>query len=271
MIKECSEDDFSKRRITSWRRRDVDCRYPFLMVKKDEIVRFPYAILEVKLQTVDDSKPSWIEELVDGSLVERVEKFSKFIHGCAVLFPNIQEIPYWLPQMDVEIRKNEYNKATSPHLKRTEEGIVIDIPICGPTKGCDEENESVPMLSESSRGMAQIDIAERRIAIPVRVEPKVFFANERTFLSWLHFSIFIGGVGTAMMGLGDGKAFYSGVIFISVSCLFAFYALYLYFWRANKIRERDPGPYDDLYGPAVLVSVFLVAMCLSILFKVQVK
>jgi uncharacterized membrane protein YidH (DUF202 family) len=22
--------------------------------------------------------------------------------------------------------------------------------------------------------------------LPVRVEPKVFFANERTFLSWLH-------------------------------------------------------------------------------------
>ncbi len=28
--------------------------------------------------------------------------------------------------------------------------------------------------------------ANKRIALPVRVEPKVFFANERTFLAWLH-------------------------------------------------------------------------------------
>ena len=28
--------------------------------------------------------------------------------------------------------------------------------------------------------------SQKRIALPVRVEPKVFFANERTFLSWLH-------------------------------------------------------------------------------------
>jgi hypothetical protein len=27
----------------------------------------------------------------------------------------------------------------------------------------------------------------KRVAIPVRVEPKVFFANERTLLAWLRF------------------------------------------------------------------------------------
>ena len=28
--------------------------------------------------------------------------------------------------------------------------------------------------------------SNKRIVLPVRIEPKVFFANERTFLSWLH-------------------------------------------------------------------------------------
>jgi hypothetical protein len=29
-------------------------------------------------------------------------------------------------------------------------------------------------------------------ATPMRIEPKTFFANERTFLSWLHMAITIG-------------------------------------------------------------------------------
>ena len=31
----------------------------------------------------------------------------------------------------------------------------------------------------------------------MRVEPKVFFANERTFLSWLHMAVTLGGIGSA--------------------------------------------------------------------------
>jgi hypothetical protein len=38
--------------------------------------------------------------------VEAVPKFSKFIHGCATLLPNrVDLVPFWLPQMDTDIRK----------------------------------------------------------------------------------------------------------------------------------------------------------------------
>ncbi|KAH9385189.1 uncharacterized protein NEMAJ01_0085 [Nematocida major] len=113
--------------------------------------------------------------------------------------------------------------------------------------------------------------SDKPIAVPVRVEPKVFFANERTFLSWLHFAIFIGGIGAALMGLGDIQAALSGVCFVIVSIIFSIYALYLYVWRARKIKEKDPGPYDDHNGPIVLVAVFLSAMVTSVFFKFPVK
>ena len=32
-------------------------------------------------------------------------------------------------------------------------------------------------------------------AVPMRVEPKTCFANERTFLSWLHMAVLIGSIG----------------------------------------------------------------------------
>ncbi|KAM0688638.1 hypothetical protein COBT_000100 [Conglomerata obtusa] len=260
MIKECH--DFSKP-FTHWRRKDVQCEYPFYGLKKCDIVRFPYAVLEIKLEGVDETKPDWIEDLLSSSLVEHVHKFSKYIHGCSVLYPKIIDIPYWLPQMNTDIRKDKYCDSMSTK-KEFKEGILIDIP--NNTKNVVINDEIMTSMTDSSRPL-HIDIDDKRIAIPVRVEPKVFFANERTFLSWLHFSIFIGGIGTAMMGLGDKKAVWSGIVFIFVSILFALYALYLYLWRAGKIRTRDPGPYDDLYGPAILVAVFLMAMLLSIFFK----
>lgn len=39
--------------------------------------------------------------------------------------------------------------------------------------------------------------------MPVRVEPKVFFANERTFLSWLHFAVVLGGLAVGLLNFGD--------------------------------------------------------------------
>jgi hypothetical protein len=44
-------------------------------------------------------------------------------------------------------------------------------------------------------------------AVPMRIEPKTFFANERTFLAWLHMSITIGSIAAAMLGFaGSGSA-----------------------------------------------------------------
>lgn len=35
--------------------------------------------------------------------------------------------------------------------------------------------------------------------VPVKVEPKVFFANERTFLAWLHMSITLASIAVAIV------------------------------------------------------------------------
>ncbi|KAG0061758.1 GTPase regulator Nrf1, partial [Podila epicladia] len=46
-------------------------------------------------------------------------------------------------------------------------------------------------------------IPGKRIALPVRVEPKVFFANERTFLSWLNFTVLLGSLSIGLLNFGD--------------------------------------------------------------------
>eukprot|EP00124_Ichthyophonus_hoferi_P003234 Ihof_evm1s269 gene=Ihof_evmTU1s269 len=92
----------------NWYRSEVGVDWPFDYVANDDITRFPYAILEVKLQTeAGGSPPQWITDLTNSHLVEVVPKFSKFIHGCvSVLEDRVRLLPFWLPQMEKDIRKS---------------------------------------------------------------------------------------------------------------------------------------------------------------------
>jgi SPX domain protein involved in polyphosphate accumulation len=91
----------------NWRRMDIGIDWPFSQLPPGDVERFPYAVLEVKLQTQSGQEPpAWVRELTASHLVEAVPKFSKFIHGTATLFPSrIKLLPFWMPQMDVDIRK----------------------------------------------------------------------------------------------------------------------------------------------------------------------
>lgn len=99
--------DGQERHGKNWRRMDIGIDHPFSTLPPEDIDRFPYAVLEVKLQTqAGQEPPAWARELISSHLVEAVPKFSKFIHGTANLFPTrIHLLPYWIPQMDIDIRK----------------------------------------------------------------------------------------------------------------------------------------------------------------------
>jgi len=99
--------DGARRSGDNWRRMDIGIDYPFSQLPPSDVVRFPYAVLEVKLQTqLGQEPPEWVRQLISSHLVEAVPKFSKFIHGVASLFPaRIHLLPFWMPQMDVDIKK----------------------------------------------------------------------------------------------------------------------------------------------------------------------
>ncbi len=99
--------DGKQRAGKNWRRTDIGIDWPFDQLPPEDVERFPYGVLEVKIQTAAGQEPpGWIRELTASHLVEAVPKFSKFIHGCATLFPSrINLLPFWYPQMDADIRK----------------------------------------------------------------------------------------------------------------------------------------------------------------------
>ncbi|KAL1739823.1 hypothetical protein HDZ31DRAFT_48737 [Schizophyllum fasciatum] len=97
----------------------------------------------------------------------------------------------------------------------------------------------------------------RKIATPIRVEGKVWFANERTWISWLNMAVLLGTLSIALFNASKDKvARYFAYIYalISIGTLIYGYAIYQH--RITKIRRRDPGHFDAIAGP-IIVSVLL--------------
>lgn len=100
MDRPCREPD-------DWHRRDIDnsnMEFPFKNLKKGEIHKFPFALLEIKVKGL--KKYEWVEDLIHSHLVKEAPRFSKFVHGVAKLFEdNVNTFPFWLSEVEDDIRK----------------------------------------------------------------------------------------------------------------------------------------------------------------------
>ncbi|KAF3041592.1 Phosphate metabolism transcription protein [Didymella heteroderae] len=100
MDRPCREPD-------DWHRRDIDnsnMEFPFKNLKKGELHKFPFALLEIKVKGL--KKYEWVEDLIHSHLVKEAPRFSKFVHGVAKLFEdNVNTFPFWLSEVEDDIRK----------------------------------------------------------------------------------------------------------------------------------------------------------------------
>ncbi|KAF2421851.1 vacuolar transporter chaperone 4 [Tothia fuscella] len=104
----------------------------------------------------------------------------------------------------------------------------------------------------------------KRIHVPVRIEPKVSLATERTFLSWLEFSIILGSIAATLLNFGDRISVYSAIAFTIVACASIIYSLVLYLWRVDKTRKRRAVVYHDKWGPSVLCFMLFAAVSVNV-------
>ena len=396
MIREDNLDG-RERAGKNWRRMDIGINYPYKQLAPEDVERFPYAVLEVKLQTqAGQEPPEWVRELISSHLVEAVPKFSKFIHGTATLFPTrIYLLPFWMPQMDVDIRKpitrrfgierpnqaasystsddpldddtdddeeeedeetdqdnanatqddgnaeadqsirrlrevrdasEQYDMARTSDPTNTldiEERIAaapLSFPDDDPIYDSDDETDDleeakrvggwhsrrkllkhrlllvpsylgkvfknissapqptpIPSTASPMNPLTSTQVVSRRfrappgkrIHVPVRVEPKVFFATERTFLSWLEFSIILGSIAATLLNFGDSVALYSAWGFTILAIASLVYSLGIYLWRVRMIGARRTVRYHDPFGPSVLCAGLFVAVVMSFVARTR--
>ncbi|KAF9913816.1 vacuolar transporter chaperone [Lobosporangium transversale] len=400
------EDDFGgrKRAGDNWKREDIGIDWPFKQLPSEDITRFPYAVLEVKLQTHHGQEPpAWIVELINSHLVESCPRFSKYIHGVATLLEDkIQILPFWLPQMDQDIRKppntdfglssflprawpvgtpqvglrpdmlipptiptrpriaggdsvvvvegstnslkslSEYepkmpktiDKATyqqkmleknaagrrpgtsseistyrQPAPSPSKSSAVVAHPLVdngpvpqrpqlapparpwidginnrdsraslgseysipqpmtekGPAgnNGGNNNNDGGLLRKKSTIRRKRFGFREKRpgsikrVTEPVRMEPKVFFANERTFLNWLQFSVLLGSIALTLLNFGNSVTRVSGAVLTVITLLAMIYALGIFHVRlSNILSTKANRQFHDRVGPTIL-CIFL--------------
>ncbi|CAG8539334.1 14189_t:CDS:2 [Ambispora leptoticha] len=109
----------------------------------------------------------------------------------------------------------------------------------------------------------------QKVETPIRVEAKVYFANERTFFSWLRFSLLLGTFSVALFNAGtnDNIGRFCGLLYSTISVMVLIYALSQYHKRVDMINSRHAGPYDDLVFPTVVCFALFFAVSINFFLK----
>jgi len=110
----------------------------------------------------------------------------------------------------------------------------------------------------------------KKIKTSVKVEGKVWFANERTWISWLNVSILLATLSLGLFNASKddiARKFAYVYAFISVAILIYGYTLYQH--RISMIRRRDPGHFVSLAGPIILSIALFSAVLANFIIRVQ--
>jgi len=313
----------------NWRRPDVDINYPFDNLAEDEeISRFPYAQLEIKVELANGETkvPRWVQKIAQSEQVEEAHNFTKFVHGVSVIFDQrVALLPFWLAHVDADVNKLPTlmsqipSSGDAPHRDKGKQRDVQPITIesdyeISRAQIIADEGTSLLPRSDASSAIAYYveepasttqvapwikslvgkisnlfhdseanQVAPKqvrepvilppgvkvpaKIVTPLRVEPKVYFANERTYFSWMSFATLLGSFSIALFNAGDSVGRISGVVYTLVSLSTFLYGMGLYYRRRELINARAAGPYDDMSGPTAICMALLFAVGLNAYLK----
>ncbi|CAI5755595.1 unnamed protein product [Candida verbasci] len=127
----------------------------------------------------------------------------------------------------------------------------------------DEEIELPPGVSKPDQWIKNMG--------PIKIEPKVWLANERTFNRWLHvttllstftFIIYNSSKKSNFSTLSDYLAYFYLILTI-FSCLWGYY---VYLKRRNIILERSDKHLDNSVGPLIIAFGLLFGLIINFIF-----
>jgi uncharacterized membrane protein YidH (DUF202 family) len=162
-------------------------------------------------------------------------------------------------------KKNGSNRANTPNTSATS-GMLSWLGRFGGGTGDSNANNK-----NATAAYGEIGTLQKIRKAPIKIEPKVFFANERTFLAWMHLSVILAGASIAILAFAEDSNTngtttmnpYSqlyGIVLLPVAISFIVYSMYQYSNRAYMIRHRLPGPYEDTVGPTVLGVMLMISI-----------
>lgn len=107
---------------------------------------------------------------------------------------------------------------------------------------------------------------------PLRVEAKVWLANQRTFIKWQHVSVLLASLSLGLYNAAGETNNIARILAVVYTCVALFTLLWgygMYMWRRKLITERSGKDFDNVVGPLVVAVGLAVALCLNFGFKVS--
>ena len=208
---------------------------------------FPYAVIEIKLREPFISKPpTWLNNLTQSSLLRKENNFSKYIHGT-----------YQFDGQQLNLRR--------PSWYDNQQFCSVQLPVSEGKKIFTSDKNVDTEASHWFSKLLGIKPKTSIDGVPLKVEPKTFFANERTFLTWFNSAVFVMSLGLAIAATGE-RALFASIAMISIGVLIITYASFTYAQRTNSLLKKKPVGYADKYGPLILggiISVVFVAAAVN--------
>jgi len=104
---------------------------------------------------------------------------------------------------------------------------------------------------------------------PLQVEPKVWLANERTFLKWQHIAILLGTLAVGLYNAAGGNAVAKimGATYILIAIFAGSWGFVMYWNRRNMIIARSGKDFDNMIGPNIVGLALMVALIVNFVFQ----
>lgn len=124
----------------------------------------------------------------------------------------------------------------------------------------------------SPRFNQQIDMTMLAPTSVQKIEPKIFFANERTMIHWLHHGVILSSVASGILAFSDRSgetwAEWYALALLPISLMFCIYGLHTFLWRSDRIKNRIPSRWDDPIGPLFLGGIVALVLIFNFCAKI---
>ncbi|XXG97141.1 hypothetical protein Hte_003436 [Hypoxylon texense] len=104
---------------------------------------------------------------------------------------------------------------------------------------------------------------------PLQVEPKVWLANERTFLKWQHICILLGSLAISLY-TAAGENFLAecmGIAYVIIAIMAGAWGYVMLRRRRDMIVERSGKDFDNMLGPLAVSAALMLALILNFVFS----
>ncbi|KAJ9604615.1 Phosphate metabolism transcription protein [Cladophialophora chaetospira] len=104
----------------------------------------------------------------------------------------------------------------------------------------------------------------------LKVEAKVWLANQRTFIKWQHIAILLATFSLALYnaaGVDNNIARALSIVYTGFAVFASIWGWYVYMWRSRLIHERSGKDFDNPIGPFIVTVGLALALILNFAFK----